>query len=208
VLRDLVGVVGGARFGAAEGRAMTVTDEEVVASTTSWVNDFVIGLNLCPFAKAVQAKGQVRYVVSHAKSGVRLLEELQRELSTLQAADPSEVDTTLLIHPHVLGDFFDYNDFLAEVDDLLQELELEGELQVASFHPEYCFADSAPDDSANYTNRSPYPMLHLLREASVTRAVDTYPDTAAIPDRNVELLRTMPAEELKRRLRGSKWPPG
>jgi hypothetical protein len=181
---------------------MTVTDDEVVASTTKWVNDFVIGLNLCPFAKAVQARGQVRYVVTHAKSGVRLLEELQRELATLQAADPNVLDTTLLIHPDVLVDFFEYNDFLAEVDDLLEELELEGELQVASFHPDYRFAGSAADDPANHTNRSPYPMLHLLREASVTRAVDTYPDTAAIPERNVELLRTMPADELKRRLRG------
>jgi hypothetical protein len=181
---------------------VTLSDEEVVASTARWVSDFVIGLNLCPFAKAVQTKGQVRYVVSHAESGVRLLEELQRELATLQAADPSELDTTLLVHPHVLRDFFDYNDFLAEVDDLLQELELEGELQVASFHPDYCFAGSAADDPANYTNRSPYPMLHLLREASVTRAVDSYPDTTAIPERNVELLRSMPADELRRRLRG------
>jgi uncharacterized protein len=179
-----------------------MTDEQVVASTRQWIDDFVIGLNLCPFAKAVQAKGQVRYVVTHAKSGVRLLEELQRELATLQATDPNELDTTLLIHPDVLADFFDYNDFLAEVDDLLQELELEGELQVASFHPDYRFAGSAADDPANYTNRSPYPMLHLLREASVTRAVDTYPDTAAIPERNVELLRSMPADELKRRVRG------
>jgi hypothetical protein len=158
---------------------------------------------LCPFAKAVQTKGQVRYIVTPAKTGVRLLEELQRALEALRAADPSEVDTTLLIHPHVLADFFDYNDFLAEVDDLLQELELEGELQVASFHPDYCFAGSAADDPANYTNRSPYPMLHLLREDSVTRAVDTYPDTAAIPERNVDLLRTMPADELQRRLRGN-----
>ena len=182
---------------------MTATDEEIVASTRKWVNDFVIGLNLCPFAKSVQTKGQVRYVVTHAKSGVRLLEELQRELATLRAAAPNELDTTLLIHPDVLADFYDYNDFLAEVDDLLQELELEGELQVASFHPDYCFAGSAADDPANYTNRSPYPMLHLLREASVTRAVDTYPDTAAIPERNVELLRSMPADELARRVRGS-----
>ena len=181
---------------------MTVTDDEVVASTTKWVNDFVIGLNLCPFAKAVQTKGQVRYVVTHAKSGVGLLEELQRELATLRAADANELDTTLLIHPDVLGDFYDYNDFLGEVDDLLQKLELEGELQVASFHPDYCFAGSAADDPANYTNRSPYPMLHLLREASVTRAVDTFPDTASIPDRNVELLRGMSAEDLRRRLRG------
>jgi len=179
---------------------MTETDAVVILRTTTWVNEFVIGLNLCPFAKAVQTKGQVRYVVSHAASGVALLEALERELLLLRAADADEVDTTLLIHPRVLGDFYDYNDFLGEVDDLVERLELEGELQVASFHPEYCFSGSSADDPANCTNRSPYPMLHLLREASVTRAVDTFPDTEAIPERNVELLRGMPTEELRRRL--------
>jgi hypothetical protein len=133
-------------------------------------------------------------------SGVALLGELERELLRLQAVDPEQVDTTLLIHPQVLGDFYDFNDFLAEVDELVEKLGLEGELQVASFHPDYCFAGSAADDPANYTNRSPYPMLHLLREASVTRAVDTFPDTESIPERNVELLRGMPAAELRRRL--------
>ncbi len=181
---------------------MTEADELVVLRTTMWVNEFVIGLNLCPFAKAVQSKGQVRYVVSHAASGVALLEELERELSLLRATDADAVDTTLLIHPRVLGDFYDFNDFLGEVDELVEKLELEGELQVASFHPEYCFAGSSAEDPANYTNRSPYPMLHLLREASVTRAVDTFPDTESIPERNVELLRGMPAAKLKRRLGG------
>jgi uncharacterized protein len=177
-----------------------VSDAAVIARTTQWVTDVVIGLNLCPFAKAVQVKGQVRYVVSSADTAPALRADLQRELLALRAADPDQIDTTLLIHPRVLTDFFDYNDFLSEADDLLQELELEGELQVASFHPDYRFADSTTDDPANYTNRSPYPMLHLLREASVTRAVDAYPDTTKIYERNVETLRNLSQDALRRLL--------
>jgi hypothetical protein len=143
----------------------------------------------------------VRYVVTSADTTPALRAELQRELLALQAADPDHTDTTLLIHPRVLTDFLDYNDFLSEADDLLQELQLEGELQVASFHPDYCFADSTADDPANYTNRSPYPMLHLLREASVTRAVDAFPDTSKIYERNVETLRSMSKDALQRLLR-------
>lgn len=183
---------------------MTESEAAVVARTARWVNDFVIGLNLCPFAKAVQVKGQVRYVVSQAQTTAALLDDLKQELTTLQATDPNVLDTTLLIHPRVLGDFLDYNDFLSDADDLLEELELAGELQLASFHPDYCFADSESGDPANYTNRSPYPMLHLLREASVTHAVETFPDTASIPERNVETLRAMSAEDLQRRLRDGK----
>jgi uncharacterized protein len=177
-----------------------VSDAVVLDRTARWVTDVVIGLNLCPFAKAVQVKGQVRYVVSAADTVLALRVELQRELLALQAADPEQLDTTLLIHPRVLTNFFDYNDFLGDADDLLQELELEGELQLASFHPDYCFADCASDDPANYTNRSPYPMLHLLREASVTRAVDAYPDTTKIYERNVETLRNMSQDALRRLL--------
>jgi uncharacterized protein len=179
---------------------MTEADSAVVARTSQWVTDVVIGLNLCPFAKAVQTKGQVRYVVSAAQTAPALRADLERELLALQTAEPSEVDTTLLIHPRVLGDFFDYNDFLAEADDLLAALGLAGELQIASFHPDYRFADTSSDDPANYTNRSPYPMLHLLREASVTRAVDAFPDTHKIYERNVEMLRQLSPEALTRLL--------
>lgn len=166
--------------------------------TRAWVEDVVIGLNLCPFARAVQVRGQIRYRLSVVETRRELLDELRRELLELVASDPAEVDTTLLVHPRVLTDFYDYNDFLSDADDLLLELGLEGELQLASFHPDYCFADSAPDDVANYTNRSPYPMLHLLREASVSRAVDAFPDTAHIYERNIGTLRALDAEALAR----------
>jgi hypothetical protein len=168
--------------------------------TRSWVERVVIGLNLCPFAKAVQAREQVRYRLSAAKTETELLLELRGELESLHAADPAEVDTTLLVHPQVLNDFLDYNEFLAEADALLVELGLEGELQIASFHPDYCFAGAEPDDVANYTNRSPFPMLHLLREASVTRAVDAFPDPERIYERNITTLRALKPEAIRQLL--------
>ncbi len=173
-----------------------MTEEEVLKNSVAWLEKAVIGLNLCPFAKAVHAKQQIRWVVSGAKSGVTLLEELRSELERLARVPATEIDTTLLIHPYVLQDFFDYNDFLGEADALLEELELDGTLQVASFHPDYQFADASSQDPANYTNRAPYPMLHLLREDSVSRAVDGFPDTSSIYERNIELLRGLPSAEL------------
>jgi hypothetical protein len=176
-------------------------ETEPLAITQSWLERVVIGLNLCPFAKAVQARGQVRYRLSVAQSVEALLVDLREELLALQDADPNLVDTALLVHPQVLQDFLDYNDFLAEADALLSELGLEGTLQIASFHPDYCFADSDPDDAANYSNRSPFPMLHLLREASVSRAVDTFPDTASIYERNIATLRALTPDEVRGLLR-------
>jgi uncharacterized protein len=176
------------------------TDEAVIAATARWVDKLVIGLNLCPFAKAVQVKRQVRYAVSGAETTGALLDDLKRELAWLTAAPPAETDTTLLVHPRVLTDFEDYNEFLSEADELLVELGLEGELQIASFHPGYCFAGSAGSDPANYTNRSPYPMLHLLRESSVTRAVDTFPDPEKIYERNIETLRALSTAGIERLL--------
>jgi hypothetical protein len=178
-----------------------LADQAIVARTASWVEKVVIGLGLCPFAKAVQAKGQVRYVLSSAATTAALLSDLKRELLALAAADPALVDTTLLIHPRVLADFLDYNDFLGEADDLLCDLQLEGVLQLASFHPDYCFADSPPTDPANHTNRSPYPLLHLLREASVTRALETLAEPSAIYERNIETLRAMDPASLAQLLR-------
>jgi uncharacterized protein len=167
-------------------------------ATKRWVERVVIGLNLCPFARAVQAKGQVHYRLCLADNTADLLTALEQELASLSAADPVEVDTALLVHPHVLGDFYDYNDFLSDADALLERMGLEGVLQIASFHPDYCFGDAEPNDPANFTNRSPYPMLHLLREASVTRAVDAFPDTASIYERNVATLRALAPDELER----------
>jgi len=169
----------------------TPTAEQAIAATRAWVDKAVIGLNLCPFAKAVQVKRQIRYVASPATSPEQLAEELARELLLLQAAAPEEIDTTLLIHPAVLTDFYDYNDFLGLADGILVDLGLEGILQIASFHPQYQFADAAPDAIENHTNRSPYPTLHLLRESSLDAAVAAFPDAAEIFEKNIETLRKL-----------------
>jgi hypothetical protein len=163
----------------------------IVEATRIWLEMAVIGLNLCPFAGVPWRQGRVRLRVSEATNLQRLAEDLVDELLALKEADPAELETTLLIHPHVLGDFLDYNDFLDIADGLLEQLELDGTLQIASFHPDYQFADSPPDDPANCTNRSPWPMLHLLREASIEAATANHPDPDAIYERNIETLRAM-----------------
>ena len=162
--------------------------DDVIAATRDWLEKAVIGLGLCPFAKAVHARGQIRFVVSAAQSPEALVDDLMAELRAIEAADPAAVDTTLLIHPGVLADFEDYNDFLDIADALLDELELSGVIQIASFHPQYRFEGTMRDAIENYTNRSPYPMLHLLREDSVEKAVTTYPDVADIPEKNIETM--------------------
>lgn len=172
----------------------------VEARTRRWLERAVIGLNLCPFAKAVQAKNQVRIVVSAAQTAADLLQQLGEELLHLRDTAPELVDTTLLVHPQVLGDFLDYNDFLDDADALLVELGLEGDIQVASFHPHYQFADTEPDDVENLTNRAPYPILHLLREASVERAVEAYPEPDAIIERNIATVRELGHDGWKRLL--------
>ena len=165
-----------------------IEHEEHVAATRRWLERAVIGLALCPFAKAVHVRGQVRYVLSDARTPGALLTDLAGELVHLQATDPHVTDTTLLIHPHALADFHDYNAFLDDADAAVDALGLAGEIQVASFHPDYVFADADLDDPANCTNRSPFPMLHLLREDSVARAVAAYPDPDAIVERNIATL--------------------
>jgi uncharacterized protein len=165
--------------------------DEVIAATRDWLEKAVIGLDLCPFARSVHAAGRIRYAVSGAVTAESLLGELAAELQLLKAADPQVWETTLLIHPQVLVEFADYNDFLDEADDLIEQFGYAGEFQVASFHPHYRFAGTAEGDIANHTNRSPFPMLHLLREDSVARAVATIPDTAAIYRRNIETLRRL-----------------
>lgn len=167
--------------------------DAVIAETRAWVERAVIGLNLCPFAKAPQVRGRVRYVVSEASDGEALRRDLLDELRALAAAPPQQLETTLLIAPHVLHDFDDYNDFLGEADAAVAELRLRGVLQVASFHPQYRFAGSAPDDIGNATNRSPYPLLHLLREASITRALDAGADSEAIVAANLARLQALGA---------------
>ena len=162
--------------------------DEATAATQKWLERAVIGLNLCPFAKSVHVKKQVRYVVSEARDSDVLLADLERELLYLAAVAPEETDTTLLIHPYVLTDFDDFTDFLDLVDVVVRTQGLAGKLQVANFHPDYCFADAEPDDLSNYTNRAPYPTLHLIREASIDRAVAACPDASEIYERNIETL--------------------
>jgi len=164
------------------------TAPDPISATREWVDKAVIGLNLCPFAKSVQVKGQVRYVLSDAATPEALLAELDRELRHLAAVDPETTDTTLLVHPQVLQDFLDFNDFLELAEALLAELGLDGTLQIASFHPQFQFAGTAADDISNFTNRSPYPTLHLIREASLDRAVEAFPEAEAIYERNIETL--------------------
>jgi hypothetical protein len=161
------------------------TDEHVIAHTRAWVERAVIGLNLCPFARGPQAKGLVRYAVSRAGDIEELLACLLGELRQLADAPAASVETTLLIHPGVLGDFAEYNDFLDIADAALVELGLDGVLQVASFHPHYQFAGSVPEDPGNATNRSPYPTLHLIREESIARAVQAFPEAEAIFETNI-----------------------
>lgn len=167
------------------------TPETIIATTRDWVEKAVIGLNLCPFAKAVQVKNQIRYTVSAAQTKEQLLTDFIQELQLLSATDPAALDTILLIHPSVLTDFLEYNDFLDVAEATIEDLGFEGEFQIASFHPEYQFADAGPDDIENYTNRSPFPILHLLREASIDRAVDAFPNAEEIYERNMETLRRL-----------------
>ena len=175
-----------------------MSGEDPIARTRHWLERAVIGLNLCPFAKAVYAKQQVRFVLSEARDAESLLQLLRDELLWLHATDPLQTDTTLIVHPQVLTDFLEYNDFLDHADGLVAELGLEGEIQVASFHPDYQFAGTAPDDIGNHTNRSPYPTLHLLREASVERAVAAFPDHDAIVERNIATLERLGPEGWRR----------
>lgn len=167
----------------------STNNQQILLATKAWLEKAVIGLNLCPFAKAVHVKDQIRYVVSDANTPEVLLAELVCELELLNESDPMQVETTLLIHPYVLTDFLDYNDFLHVADAALDDLDLVGVFQIASFHPQYQFAGTAADDIDNFTNRSPYPILHLLRESSIERAVEAFPDASQIFERNIEALR-------------------
>ena len=162
-----------------------------IEETRAWLEKAVIGLNLCPFAKAVHTKGQIRWVLSAATEPAELLGELVRELQFLATADPQAVDTTLIVHPQELQDFADFNDFQDVADAQVAEMGLEGVLQVASFHPQFQFAGEPADDIGHFTNRSPYPTLHLLREDSIERAVEAFPQAESIYERNIQTLREL-----------------
>ncbi|WP_313320539.1 DUF1415 domain-containing protein [Stenotrophomonas sp.] len=181
---------------------MNDSPTDPIAVTRNWLEKAVIGLNLCPFAKAVYVKQQVRFVLSDATTPEALLEQLAEELVLLRETPAEQIDTTLIIHPDVLTDFLDYNDFLDNADAAVEALDLQGILQVASFHPQYQFAGAAPDDVSNYTNRAPYPTLHLLREDSVERAVSAFPDPDVIVERNIKTLDQLGVEGWHRVLGG------
>ncbi|MHB1197969.1 MAG: DUF1415 domain-containing protein [Polaromonas sp.] len=174
-----------------------MTDDEVLTQTRLWLEKAVIGLNLCPFAKAVYVKNQVRLVVSHARHADDLLEELDGELDLLVATPASETDTTLLIHPTLFDDFLDFNDFLGVAEGVVNEHGLDGVVQLASFHPRFQFDGTEPGDIGNYTNRAPFAILHLLREESVERAVAAFPQAGAIFEENIRTLEKLGREGWK-----------
>jgi hypothetical protein len=169
--------------------------EEVIGPVRRWVETLVVGLNLCPFAKREWVKNRVRCSVSEAETEEQLLVDLQAELELLNRDDA--IETTLLIHPKVLKEFYDYNQFLDYADSLLAQMRLRGVYQIASFHPDYQFGGTEPDDVENYTNRSPYPLLHLIREESLERAISNYPDSDKIPERNIELLNSLGRDKIR-----------
>jgi hypothetical protein len=177
---------------------MTDLNTPEIADTVRWLERAVIGLNLCPFAKAPHVKGQIHYVLSEAKGLEGLRDELIEQLQALAAMPAEERETVLLIVPQMLQDFLEFNDFLDEADAVLEELDLEGVFQVASFHPQFQFADTELDDIGNFTNRSPYPTLHLLREESIDRAVEAFPEAEMIYETNIETLDKLGAEGWKK----------
>ncbi len=169
---------------------------DVENSVRKWLENMVIGLNLCPFAKSVYIKNQVRIVVYEGEED-ELLGCIESELLYLQKTPDTEIDTTLVVVPHLLKDYYDFNDFLIYTDALIEEMGLEGEIQIADFHPYYQFAGTQKEDVENYTNRSPYPIFHLLRESSIDRAVEQFPDAAEIFERNISKMQTLGIEKLK-----------
>ena len=171
--------------------ADTLTEKQIIALTSAWLEKVVIGLNLCPFAKPVHTKGQIDYFLSHARDESTLATDLRLAIQRLLAAPPEAIDTCLLIHPWTLSDFIEYNNFLDIADEILDELDLIGVLQIASFHPDYQFAGTSEDDVTNCTNRSPFPLLHLLREESLDKATAALPDASVIVDRNLETMNSL-----------------
>jgi hypothetical protein len=174
-----------------------MNSDDIVASMRVWLEKAVIGLNLCPFAKSVYVRDQVRFVVSDARHLDAFLEQLDDELDLLAKADPEKIDTTLLIHPTLFSDFLDFNEVVGVAEEAVLENDLDGVLQVASFHPRFQFEGTEPDDIGNYTNRAPFPTLHLIREDSLAKAIAGYPDPDNIYQRNIETLEKLGIEGWK-----------
>ncbi len=179
---------------------MQPTDAAVIAATRRWVKEIVVGLNLCPFAHQPFNQDSISYRLSRADDREAVYADLLQALEEFLHADPQQEATGLFICPDALAKFDDYNDFLELIDHILAQADLEGWVQIASFHPDYRFANVDPDDPANYTNRSPYPMFHFIREEELAQALEGYPNPEAIPERNIVLLRELGPEEMERRL--------
>ena len=162
-----------------------------ITKTKTWVEKVVIGLNLCPFAKPVFAKNQIKFVFSEAKDTQTLTADLAKELIFLTGIEGDDTETTILVHPFVLKDFGDYMDYVELANDIVYQLNLEGVLQIASFHPDYQFEGTEKEDLENYTNRSPYPMLHIIREDTIEKAIKSYPNVEAIPQQNIKKVKSL-----------------
>lgn len=171
--------------------------QEIEQAVRTWLEEVVIGLNLCPFAAKPQRQKLIRIEITTATTHSELLAHLLQELTLLSSTPAHTLETTLLVLPHMLADFYEYNDFLDDAERLLRKKGFEGELQIASFHPDYCFADTQPEDAENLTNRSPYPILHLLREDSIEDALSKYTDPDSIPETNIERMKSLTPEQRK-----------
>ncbi len=167
----------------------------VIKHVQQWLETIIIDLNLCPFAKRELLKNRIRFSVTEADNERQLLDDLLNELTFLD--DHPDIETTLLVHPHILTNFYDYNDFLDQADQLIIDHNYDGKYQIASFHPDYQFADTQIDDNENYTNRSPYPLLHILREQSLDSAIKSFGDTSTIPQRNIDLMNELGSERIR-----------
>jgi uncharacterized protein len=168
-----------------------INHDEIIHATRRWIERAVIGLSLCPFTRSVYIAERIRFRVSERRSAAGLLDDLREDLQYLNQTESARCETTLLIHPWVLNDFIEFNDFLPVCEQAVADMDLEGEIQVASFHPQYQFAGTQPQDIENYTNRSPYPTLHLLRESSVERALAGFGDPDSIYENNIVTLRRL-----------------
>ncbi len=175
-----------------------MTKRSIVDETKNWVEKLVIGVNLCPFAKLPFQQDRIRFVEVQSEDEADLIRTLLQEMSDLVEQPAAQLETTLIIFPNQLNEFADYLEFVAYADELLQEAELTGILQIASFHPRYQFANTGKDDVENYTNRSPYPMLHLIREESIERVLENFPDPEQIPLRNVAKMKELGHEGVRR----------
>ncbi|HHP0479969.1 TPA: DUF1415 domain-containing protein [Vibrio campbellii] len=170
----------------------------ITEQVNKWLNDVVIGLNLCPFAAKPQRNKQIKIFVSEASQEEALLEDILLQLIELSNTEPEKLETTLVVVPNMLQDFWDYNFFIDWVEGLIKQQDWEGIFQVATFHPDYCFGGAEPEDDENLTNRSPYPVFHLIREESMEKVLKHYPDPESIPDTNIARVSALSEEERKK----------